>query len=37
MATPEQRRRNRRTAVVLVSLVLAFFVGIIVRRAVLGW
>jgi hypothetical protein len=30
------RRNNRRTALVLASVVLAFFVGIIVRRWLIG-
>ena len=36
VAESPNRRNNRRTALVLASIVLVFFVGIIVRRWLLG-
>ncbi|MCK9508209.1 MAG: cytochrome oxidase small assembly protein [Pigmentiphaga sp.] len=36
MVTPEQRAKNRRLAWILVSIVLAFFFGVIVRKLMLG-
>lgn len=36
MATPEQRAKNRRLAWILFTIVLAFFVGVIVRKLMLG-
>lgn len=34
--TPEQRKGNRRLALILLSVVLVFFVGFMVRMVVLG-
>jgi hypothetical protein len=34
--TDDERRRNRRTAWILVSIVAVFFMGIIVRRWLFG-
>lgn len=36
MKTPEQRRRNIRTGLILLSIALVFFVGVIVRHWVYG-
>jgi hypothetical protein len=36
MTTPEQKRRNRRLAMILATVAAAFFVGIMVKLAVLG-
>ena len=36
MADVPMRRNNLRTALVLASIVLAFFVGIVVRRWLIG-
>jgi hypothetical protein len=36
MTTPEQRRRNIRTGLILLSIALVFFVGVIVRHWVYG-
>jgi hypothetical protein len=36
MTTPEQRRRNVRTGLILLSIALVFFVGVIVRHWVYG-
>jgi len=35
-AEHDERKRNRRTAWILVSIVLVFFVGVIVRRWLFG-
>jgi hypothetical protein len=32
----EERRQNRRTALVLLSIVVAFFIGVVVRYWLLG-
>lgn len=36
MPTPEQKKANFRLAMILLGVALAFFLGIIVRFAVLG-
>ena len=33
---PSERRQNRRTALILATIVLVFFVGVIARRWLLG-
>ena len=36
MATPEQQKNNRRLALVLASIALVFFVGVVVKQVLLG-
>ncbi len=36
MTTPEQKRRNRSTALIMGSIALAFFLGVIVRRLLIN-
>lgn len=36
MKTDEQRRRNRRTGLILASVALVFLLGYVVRRLLLG-
>jgi hypothetical protein len=36
MKTPEQRRRNIRTGLILASIALVFFVGVVVRHWIYG-
>ncbi len=37
MATPEQKRNNRRMGLTLASIALLFFIGFFVRVVWLGW
>ena len=36
MADPEQKRKNARTALILATIVLVFFLGFIARKLFLG-
>jgi hypothetical protein len=36
MITPEQKKANKRTGLILASIAVLFFVGFMVRMAVLG-
>ena len=36
MATPEQKKNNRRLALILASVAMVFFVGIVAKKLFLG-